>query len=584
MTDSENTKSFGLLRPVTAGSEGAAKDSQISPVQSQPVGDDTGSVSAISQTRQAATPEHAGGGRGASPIIRLASGGQQLPSAPVEKAATSANVKLATPRRAQPKPMGLKEVPPRPVVLKEVLPKPEVPREMLPKPSAFKEAPPKPRVHKKVAMKTVASKEMAPKPIVSKEVSPTALAETPPKTADLQEAPHKRAALQQTPIIEFFPALPLRRRRRSYAGLISFLICVVLPIICASIYYIAYATNQYVSEFRFAIRDSKNTGTASPAATLPNIGGMGLAATPNPQENFIVVDFLKSRQAVEELEAAIGIRRLYSRPEVDWWARFDASLPMEEFVKYWQRMVSSSYDQVTGIAAAEVRAFTPEDAYLIATTLVRLSEELINKIANRPQRDAVRFAEEDVKRAETRLTSVRSELTRFRNSEQLIDPQTNVVNSNVILAQSLRATLSQLQTEYSSLEKERSLSRNAPAIVSLEGRIAATRQQLAAIEGQIANVRDGASPLSKVVAEFERLDLERQFSQNMVLSTLQKLDEARASLLAQHVYVTAYISPALPQSSTYPNRIVSIVVTGLACFLFWIVSLLIVRSVREHLN
>jgi capsular polysaccharide transport system permease protein len=311
---------------------------------------------------------------------------------------------------------------------------------------------------------------------------------------------------------------------------------------------------------------------------------MSAMSSSNPQESFIVADFLKSRQAVEDLEAAINIRQLYSRPEVDWWARFNGSLPLEAFSKYWRRMIDASYDPVTGIATAEVRAFTAKDAYLIASTLVRLSEELINTISNRPQRDAVRFAEGDVKRAEERLQSIRAELTRYRNSEQLIDPQSNVVTSNVVLAQSLRAMLSQLQTEQTALEKEKGLSRNAPALVSIGKRIAATKEQLAAIEGQISNLRDGANPLSKVVAEYERLDLERQFAQNMVLSTMQKLEEARASLIAQHVYVTPYVQPALPQSSTYPKRFLSIAVVGLLCFIFWVVGLLVVRSVREHLN
>ena len=411
---------------------------------------------------------------------------------------------------------------------------------------------------------------------------PTALKKAPavPLVSKLPTAPVDPPSLSAS----LLPPPPMRRQKRSYGSIITFLLCVVAPVIGASIYFFGYASNQYVAEFKFAISDSKSGSTVSSVGGLASFMGMGATAGANPQESYIVADFLKSRQVVDDLDSAIDVRHLYSRPEADWWSRFDQSLPVERFVSYWKRVVTSSYDQITGIGTAEVRAFTPEDAYLIATTLVRLSEELVNKIANRPQRDAVRFAEADLQRAEERLKDIRGKITRFRNTEQVIDPQSNVVTSNVALAQSLRATLNQLQTDLASLEKERTLSRNAPAIVSLRGRITATQQQLASVEGQVANMRDGANPLSRVVADFEQLDLERQFAQNMVLSSLQKLDDARAALLAQHVYVTPYVSPAMPQSSTYPKRILSIITVALVCFLFWTVGLLVVRSIREHLN
>jgi len=382
------------------------------------------------------------------------------------------------------------------------------------------------------------------------------------------------------------PFLPQRGGRRSYGTIVSFIVCVVLPVVVAAVYYLGFASNQYVAEFRFAVRDAQSAITGSSAASgIASLSGLGgMTAAPNPMENYIVTEFITSRQAVEELETRIGVMKLYSRPGLDWWSRFDRSDPIEKFAGYWRNMVSANFDQITGIATAQVRAFTPEDAYLIATTLVSLSEELINRIANRPQRDAVRFAENDVKRAEDRLKSIRGELTKYRNSEQLIDPQANVVTSNVLQAQALRATINQLQADLKGLRNEKTLSRNAPAVKSLEARIEATREQLAVVESGVKSMRDGSNPLSKVVAEFEQLELERQFAQNMVLSTKQRLEEARANLLAQHIYVTPFVSPALPQSSTYPRRFVSIAITALIASLFWVVGLLLVRSVREHLN
>lgn len=376
------------------------------------------------------------------------------------------------------------------------------------------------------------------------------------------------------------PPIPQQGRPRSYGTVISFVLCVLIPAAIIGSYFLVYASNQYVSAFKFVVRDARTAATGtSQGVGLQSFLSAGV--TPSPVENYMVADYIASRQAVDTLQAKIDVMGLYSRPDVDWFSRFSAGQPVEKFMNYWQRMVSASFDQVTGIGTAQVRAFTAKDAYEIATLLVSQSEELINAIANRPQQDLIRFAELDLKRAEDRLKEIRLELANLRNTEQVIDPQSNVVASNILLAQTLRTNLSQLQTELSSLSKQK-LSKDAPASQILQSRIVATREQLAAVEGQVANDRDGAAPLSRVVGKFERLDLEGKFASNMVQSLMQNLEQVRASALAQHVYVTAFISPALAESSTYPKRILSTFVAALVLFLLWLLGLLIVRSLREH--
>ncbi len=187
----------------------------------------------------------------------------------------------------------------------------------------------------------------------------------------------------------------------------------MLPIALATVYLAFFASNQYVAEFRFAVKDATMQSTTQATSNLISaIGGSGGSVA---YDNYLVADYLLSRQATEELQQRINVTQLYARREADWWARFDPSQPMEKFVGYWQSMVTAHYDQVTGIAIARVRAFTPEDALLIANSLVTMSEELVNRIANRAQNDAVRFAQREVERAEERLKAIRAKLTEYRN-------------------------------------------------------------------------------------------------------------------------------------------------------------------------
>jgi capsular polysaccharide transport system permease protein len=375
-------------------------------------------------------------------------------------------------------------------------------------------------------------------------------------------------------------SLPTRTRRRSYLTTISFAVCVLLPIAVASIYYGFIAADQYMAEFRFSVIDTSSSSSSSTSTALAGLSSFLGGSGSSGSQNYLVTDFLTSRQAVDELEKKINLAKLYSRPIADWWSRYNNAQPIEKLLPYWQSMVNATYDPVTGLATAQIRAFTAEDAQLIASTLVSLAEGLVNEIATRPQKDAIRYAENEVKRAEARLKEVQLQLTDYRNTESVIDPTNSVVMSNVSLAQSLRGTLTQLDTQLSTLLQQK-INQSAPTVQVLQSRIAATKSQLADVDAQISKNTNGNQALSKVVSQYESLMLDRGFAQNMVTSTMTTLELTRANAAAQHLYITPYVRPSLPESAIYPKRIQMVLWVALISWMIWTLGLLFYRAIRE---
>lgn len=266
------------------------------------------------------------------------------------------------------------------------------------------------------------------------------------------------------------PALPQRKPQSRRGLLLSFILCVVLPTALIAGYYYLMAADQYVSQFKFAVIESNpvlpgippSMTTTSPSAQMGGGGAMTLMAAAGgsmmmpganaTMQNYVVTDYLLSRQIVEELQKKINIRALYDSATAkdDLWARFDVKLPMERFVRYWNRMVTATYDPMTGVADVTIRAFAPQDALLIAESMVTLSEDLVNAIAKRPQVDSVRFAEGEVKRAEVRMERAREALKDYRLQEGVIDP-TGALSTNIALVQALRSQLVQQQADLASL-------------------------------------------------------------------------------------------------------------------------------------
>lgn len=377
--------------------------------------------------------------------------------------------------------------------------------------------------------------------------------------------------------------LPQRERRsRSIGGLLSFAVCVLLPALLAGVYYFGYASPQYEVEFRFAVRDTNGTVSTS-SATAGIIASLGMSTASNSNENYMVTEYMTSLQAVEDLQKKIDLRQIYSRPFIDAWSRLDESRSLEDFAKYWKdNVVKATFDTITGIAIGRVRAFTPEDSFLVAKTLLSSADEMINEVAQRPLREAVRFSEAEVKRAEDRLRQIRDDLAKYREKEGLIEPMNNVVASNAALASTVRGLLTQLQTDKAALSKQ-GLGANAAPMRTLEMRIKATEDQLKAIEAQVSSQTMGGA-ISPIVARYEALDLERQFAQGMLTSTMQSLEQARANAVTKRLYITPFIQPALPQTSTYPNRFVATLTVTVACLFLWTIALLVSRSIKEHLT
>jgi capsular polysaccharide transport system permease protein len=137
-----------------------------------------------------------------------------------------------------------------------------------------------------------------------------------------------------------------------------------------------------------------------------------------------------------------------------------------------------------------------------------------------------------------------------------------------------------METQLATLLNQK-LRSDAPAVITLKNQIKSTQDQLRTVEAGVAAGKTGDA-LSAVVAEYEQLDLERQFAQTMVTSAMQALDQARANAAAQTLYITPYVRPSLPQSATYPRTYFYTAMIGGLCFALWVIGVLAKSSIRER--
>ena len=367
------------------------------------------------------------------------------------------------------------------------------------------------------------------------------------------------------------------RRRRSRLGWFSFVILIAVPTLAAAYYYFFVAADQYVAEFRFALR-SAEPERHDPALFLQESIGPSVIGV----DSYVVVQYLASRAIIDDLSATLDLRQMFSRSEADWPARLDLPVSIEELVRYWRRQVDAFFDATNGTIVVRARAFTAQDALTLAENILASSEHLVNDLSARARRDALRNAEDEVGRAEKRLKLALTRLREFRDKEGIIDPR-KTAEATVALAGRVRDELVRADTELSTLKHY--MRDDAPSIKMLEARVQSLEAQRRAVESEVTDTEKTRSEaLSRVMGSYEQLDSERTFAENSYQHALQALDRSRINADRQQVYLATFVQPTLPEEALYPRRLQSLGVVFLMTIVVWAIGGVSVQSIRDHLR
>ena len=367
---------------------------------------------------------------------------------------------------------------------------------------------------------------------------------------------------------------PRKRRRRLLRRLnFLFLLTVAIPTALAAWYYGAFASDVYLSEARFLVRNPQRQHTSGLGALL-----QGTAFSRAQDDTYSVHDFIRSRDALREIDERVGFREAYSQASIDAVNRFPGLYPDESFEalhRYYQKQVAIQYDSVSSISILEVRAFTAADAQRINEMLLEMGERLVNNMNERSRRDLIEAAEREVQVAEARAKDAAASLSTFRSGKAVFDPAVQ----GAMQLQGVAKLNEELLAAEAQLAQVRRLSPDNPQIGSLRSRVEGLRQ---AIREENARVLGRSGGLVAQSPEYDRLVLEKTFADRQLGTALAALDTARAEAQRKQLYLERLVQPHLPDYAVEPRRIRSVLTVFVLGLVAWGVLSLIVAGVREH--
>jgi capsular polysaccharide transport system permease protein len=334
----------------------------------------------------------------------------------------------------------------------------------------------------------------------------------------------------------------------------------------AALYWLVVASDRYVSGAHIMIQR-----TDLPGAQVMDFSSLlAGAGSGSRADQLLLRDHLLSVDMLRKLDESLGLRAHYSDARRDPLSRMwfqDASI--EWFHRHYLQRVQVELDDYSGILVIKAQAYEPEMAQRITSLLVREGERFMNQLAHQLAQAQVSFLEQQVVQMNGRVLQTRRAVLEFQNKKGLASPQATAESLAAIIAR-LEAQRSELQTQRSGLQAY--LVSEHPNVVILSQQIAAVERQITQEQAKLA--APSGSTLNRTVEEFQRLELEAAFAQDVYKTALVALEKGR-------IEATRTIK-MLPEYPLEPLRFYNSLVFLLVALLLAGIAHLLLAIVRDH--
>jgi capsular polysaccharide transport system permease protein len=341
----------------------------------------------------------------------------------------------------------------------------------------------------------------------------------------------------------------------------------------AAFYWLVIASGRYVSETHVIIqRTDLASGQGMDVASL--LGG----PSGNRADQLLLRDHLLSVDMLKKLDAALNLRAHYSDSGRDPLSRmWRRDAPMEDFHRYFLSRVSIEFDDYAGVLMIKAQSYDPKTAHAIATQLVQEGERFMNGMAHSLAQDQVAFLEKQVVQMNDRAMQARQAVLSYQNKKGLVSPQAAAENIAAIVAK-LEAQRAELQTQRSALQAY--LVADHPNIVQINQQLDAVSEQITQEQAKLVSA-DGKK-LNSAVEEFQRLEMQAVFAQDIYKTALVALEKGRIEATRTLKKVSVIQAPTLPEYALEPRRFYNTLVFMLVALLLAGVMHLLAAIVRDH--
>ncbi len=354
----------------------------------------------------------------------------------------------------------------------------------------------------------------------------------------------------------------------------QFTIILVAASMTAAFYWLAVASDRYVSEAHIVIeRTDMPGGTTMSLSNLisGNVNG-------SRGDQLLMRDHLLSQDMLRKLDTALNLRAHYSQPSLDpiskmWFKNAE----IEWFYRYYLSRVSVDFDEYSGVLIIKSQAYDAKKAQAITKILLDEGENFMNHLAQNLAQNQVDFLEKQVNQSRERVEITRQALLDYQNKKVLISPQAT--------AESIAASIAQLESQKTQLETNKRallayLVNQHPKVTEITQQINAIDKQIEQEKNRLTSVKSGS--LNRTIEEFQRLEMEAKFAEDLFKSATIALQQGHIEATRTIKKVSIVQQATIPEYPVEPRRIYNTFMFIIFAVLLTAFMQLVLAIIKDH--
>lgn len=363
-------------------------------------------------------------------------------------------------------------------------------------------------------------------------------------------------------------------KNRSVVGMI------IIPFLLAAIYLFVFAANRYVSSSQVVVRQQESGQQAG----MPGLAMLVGAVDPVSREDTLYLkEYIVSHDMLAVLESKLNWTEHYSGKWNDPLFYLSSSASSEEKLAFYQRMVTTNYDETTGLLQIDVQAFTSDYAKAVLKEILVQSEVFVNEITRSMADEQLSFARRELMASAERYENKQAELLAFQNEHNLFNAEVTAESMSQIVA-SLEAEIVKEKARLNGLKTR--LAANAPQIRSQENKINALIKQLEAEQRKITSgdfkSAEDMLNLNTIAFEYRRLQVDLLVSEEFYKTSLAVVENAKLETIKNIRSLIAVVQPNLPEKAAYPRTIYNLITILIVLLLIYGITQFVLASIRDH--
>lgn len=350
---------------------------------------------------------------------------------------------------------------------------------------------------------------------------------------------------------------------------------IAVPMFIGLIYYSFFSLDRYVSVAQVAVRQVGGGETPQ----IPGLAVMLSGLNPTSREETLYLrEFMTSQDMLNMLQEKLSWSQHYANRWRDPLYWLDGEAPQEDLLRYYKRLVTTHFDEQTGLLEVRVEAFSSEFAEAVLKAMLTESDQFVNELSHRMAREQMKFAQGELDKARKAYELRREEMLVFQSDNNLLDAEASAKARAEVIA-GLEASLTQERTTLKSLLA--ALNSDTPQVRQQRNRIRALEQQLNT-ETQRLVSQGGGEKLNVVASRYRNLTIDAAIAEETYKFAVSSVESARIEASKKLRSLVTVVSPNRPDIAVFPQRIYNLVALFIALSLCYGIARFVIATIEDH--